>query len=179
VANVKAKEINLLKDRFSQSITGRLLNWLLKTFRIVVMVTEMIVMGAFISRFWLDARNSDLIDEIDQKRMLLEAQSKFENDFRDIQNRLSIIQKLSSSEKLKSQYIERITQNLTNDIVVTSVSFTAKEILVKGTSPSEKSISQFIVNLRAENTFANTQLTQLRAEGGEAGLLEFGIITRI
>jgi len=34
------------------------------SFRIIVIVTEIIVMGAFLSRFWLDAQNSELDSSI-------------------------------------------------------------------------------------------------------------------
>ena len=61
----KKKNINLLpKEEFDASVVGRLLRWAMGTFRIIVIITEMIVMAAFLSRFWLDAQNSDLNDEI-------------------------------------------------------------------------------------------------------------------
>ena len=61
----KNKSINLLpQEEFDASIFGRTLKWAMGTFRIIVIITEMVVMGAFLSRFWLDAQNSDLDNSI-------------------------------------------------------------------------------------------------------------------
>ena len=61
----KEPEINLLpQEEFEGSVIGRILKWGLSTFRIIVIIVEMVVMAAFLSRFWLDAKNSDLNEDI-------------------------------------------------------------------------------------------------------------------
>ena len=60
----KKQQVNLLPEKgFTSTTTGRVLTWILSTFRIIVIVTEIIVMIAFLSRFWLDAQNTDLSEE--------------------------------------------------------------------------------------------------------------------
>ena len=66
-ARKKSSRINLLpQEEFAASTLGRILAWILSTFRILVIMTELIVILAFLSRFWLDARTTDLNEEIKQ-----------------------------------------------------------------------------------------------------------------
>ena len=71
-ARKKNKEINLLpQEQFAASTTGRVLAWVLSTFRMIVILTEMIVIIAFLSRFWLDIKSNDLTDEVDNQKKIV------------------------------------------------------------------------------------------------------------
>ena len=77
-------QINLLPSRgLGSSTAGRVLSWILSTFRIIVIVTEIIVMVAFLSRFWLDAQNTDITEEMTQKQAVLAASLDFERKFKE------------------------------------------------------------------------------------------------
>ena len=79
----KKRQINLLpQEEFAASTLGRVLNWLLTTFRYIVIVTEIVVMTAFLSRFWLDAKSTDLNELIKQKQAVIAASADFEKEFR-------------------------------------------------------------------------------------------------
>lgn len=57
----QASSVNLLPyERFEFSPLGRFLVWALSTGRLVVVLTELVVIGAFLSRFWFDRKLSDL-----------------------------------------------------------------------------------------------------------------------
>ena len=84
-----SKLINLLpQEEFANSTIGRVFTWAMSTFRIIVIGMEMVVMVAFLSRFWLDAINVDLNDIIKQRSAVIAAQSYFEKAFRDLQTRV-------------------------------------------------------------------------------------------
>jgi Tfp pilus assembly protein PilN len=173
-ARKKDSRINLLpKDRFSESPLGRVLAWLLSTFRIIVIVVEMVVMLAFFSRFWLDARNSDLDDEIKTKSAQISAFASFEKQYRVLQERLKIFQALASEERVFSENINLITSLLPSDVFVTSFSLTTNEITVAGISPSERSIAQFMVNLENSNKIESVILIQVDTGEKYEGLIGF------
>lgn len=172
----KKKEINLLPvDKFAASSLGRILAWLLKTFRIIVMSVEMVVMIAFLSRFWLDAKNSDLNDEVKQKRALIEAQANFEEEFTNIQKKLYVFSKITSNQYSTVSEIDLITQNIPSEIFLENIIFSKETITINGFSPFEKSISQFMVNIENTDNFESVDLTGI--DMGETGsnLLEFSV----
>jgi len=54
-------KVNLLpKDNFEFSLVGKFLRWALTAGRVMVVLTEFVVILAFGSRFWLDKEMNDL-----------------------------------------------------------------------------------------------------------------------
>ena len=100
----KNKSINLLpQEEFDTSLLGRTLKWAMGSFRIIVILTEMVVMAAFLSRFWLDAQNSDLNDSIKTATAQIQAQSSFEKEFRGIQQKLTIFKQITGQPTASSR----------------------------------------------------------------------------
>lgn len=154
----KSKLINLLpQEEFESSITGRVLKWAMGTFRIIVIITEMVVMAAFLSRFWLDAQNSDLSNSIKTLSAAITAQSDFEKQFRATQEKLSIVKALNSDSP-PSQKIDYVAGSTPKDITLSAVNVGPKEVDIKGTAGSEVSIAQFMINLKSNSTFKNVDL---------------------
>ena len=173
----KKTGINLLpQEEFEASITGRVLHWAMTTFRYIVIVTEMIVMGAFLSRFWLDAQNSDLNDLIDIKAAQIETQSEFEKEFRNTQVRLNIFQALNK-EKRTSELMSMITTQIPDGVRLQSLSFTNQDnsAQIKGISGTEVGIAQFIANLKSNKAFKKIELNQIGSSEDNQGFIIFGI----
>jgi Tfp pilus assembly protein PilN len=171
----KNKLVNLLpQEEFDASIVGRVLKWAMGTFRIIVIVTEMIVMGAFLSRFWLDARNSDLNELIDIKSAQVMAQSDFEQEFRSIQARLKIFDDMDKNRKA-SETLTKITSKTPSDISLSTVSFQDELAQVKGVATSELSIAQFVANLSADDFFKEVSLGQVSQSEDNPSLTIFTI----
>lgn len=161
MAKKKKEAINLLpQEEFAASTLGRILAWLLSSFRMIVIATEMVVMGAFLSRFWLDAQNTDLNDAIKQKAAIIATYAQIESNFRATQKKLSIISGISQSAK-SSSLLSEATNSLPGDVNLTSFSFTSTEIQIKGDAASESSIQQFITNLANKPSFKDIALAQL------------------
>lgn len=155
------KLINLLpQEEFEASVTGRVLKWTMSTFRYIVIVTEMIVMGAFLSRFWLDAQNADLGDSLKTKTAQIQAQSDFEKTFRNFQTRLKVLAEMDKNIE-PTTVVGSIVSKLPTDVVLTSISYQDKSTALKGISGSEIGIAQFVANLRGDKTFKKITLGQI------------------
>ncbi len=172
----KEKEVNLLpQEEFEGSTLGRILKWALSTFRIMVIITEMVVMLAFLSRFWLDARSTDLNELITQKQAAIAADADFEKEFKDTQKRLRIFANLTSANKPFAETLKIITSYLPADSFLASVSFNGESFQVKGITQNEISIAQFIANLKASQKFKEVSLVGISSSEGTDGSLIFTI----
>src|SRR3972149_8966441 len=157
----KESRINLLPQKeFERSILGRTLKWALSSFRIIVIATEMVVMGAFLSRFWLDARNSDLNDSIVQKRAVIESFGEVEKSFRNFQTQIDVFAKVTALTPA-SDYINLVTSLAPPDVTLSSISNSENSIQIVGSSVSEQNVSQFIKNISAETRFKNVSLSKI------------------
>ncbi len=158
----KKKYINLLpQEEFESSTLGRVLHWAMGTFRIIVIVTEMIVMAAFLSRFWLDAQNSSLSDSIKIATSQIQVQSEFEKNFRQTQSKLAIFKALTTGAR-GSDRAEFIALKNPNGIVLTSVNIKESSAIVKGAADGESNVVQLISNLKNEkDTIKSVDLDSL------------------
>ncbi|MBI3443169.1 PilN domain-containing protein [Candidatus Woesebacteria bacterium] len=153
----------LPQKEFIESTFGRVLTWTLSSFRIIVIITELVVVIAFLSRFWLDAKITDLNDEVKQKQAIIASFSSIETKFRLTQQKLKIFSTLSANEKQVSNILSAVTSNLPPDIILTSFSISEKKARIEGQSFTEQSIFQFITNIENANLFEKVSL-------GEASL---------
>ena len=161
----KKTEINLLPaDKFAVSAFGRILNWLLSTFRFITIVVELLVMTAFLSRFWLDARNSDLSDEMEQKVALLASAQEFEQEFNAVKEKINIYTSISASEDSVLTALKKIPTILPEGITLDSLSLAADGTRLSGSAQTEEQISQFLVNLGSIKEYENPLLTQVSVD---------------
>lgn len=172
-------KINLLPTEiFQSSVLGRVLKWALTSFRVMVIVCELVVMAAFLSRFWLDARNSDLNEEINVAKAQVSAYKEIENKTRDLQKRLLIAKELYSDKKMTDMVTE-INRFIPPDVFLNSVSLVDGIIQIKATSFSEYSAVQFIVNLESSEMFDEVSLGQMSSSIENENLITFTLKTKL
>lgn len=178
---VKQKTINLIpQDEFESSMMGRVLKWALSSFRVMVIATELIVMSAFLSRFWLDARNSDLNEELEIAKAQVGAYTEIETAFRQNQQKLEILKQLYSESKL-SETVNVFSKLIPADITLNSISIVEGLLQLRAGAFSENSIAQFIVNLeknlsaQAGANFNNINLSQVSSSTDNSNLTLFTI----
>lgn len=157
---------------------GRVLKWALTTFRVIVILCEMIVMGAFLSRFWLDARISDLNDEINTTKAQVIAYKDTEDQFRLMQKKLSIAKQLYSQPKSSSS-LESVANFLPTDVFLNSLSVLDNSAQIKASAFSEKSIFQYIVNLESSGAFESVSLGQASTNQDDATLITFSLTAKL
>lgn len=171
----KAKQINLLpQEEFESSTLGRILKWVMTTFRYIVILTEMIVMGAFLSRFWLDAQNADLSDSMKAKSAQIDSQASFEQNFRKLQSQLAIFKSLDSGDKTTSIFT-KIAQKVPSEVLLQNVSIQDEKIQVKAIASNEVGVAQFVSNLKADKFFKKTTLGQTSSQETNQFLTVFSV----
>jgi Tfp pilus assembly protein PilN len=175
IGMAKNKSINLLpQEEFETSTLGRILRWAMGTFRIIVIITEMVVMGAFLSRFWLDARNSDLSDSIKIASSQIQVQSDFEKKFRLIQTKLDVFKQISLNVKA-SDRVQSISSKTPAQIVISSIVTNETSTEIKGDAGSEADIAQFISNLKSNSGIKKIDLNSINSSENNEALMSFQI----
>lgn len=160
----KKNKINLLpQEEFETSTFGRILKWALSSFRIMVIITELVVMAAFLSRFWLDARNSDLNDELNTTKAQILAYSDIESATRLNQRKIAIAKSLYTQKNI-SEIIENISKLIPSDISLSSISINDNALTLKALSLSERSIMQFLINLDNSSDLTDVNLSQVSSD---------------
>ncbi len=171
-------QINLLPEaNFEDTTTGRILSWILSTFRIIVIVTELIVMVAFLSRFWLDAQNTDLNDEIERNVAVLNSSKNFEKEFENIQKRLRVFSELTENQGIYTDALHELVSYLPPDLYLTTVTFKGDSFFIEGSTSNEISIQQLMVNLLSTEKFSEISLSELATDTKDTNLINFKLDT--
>lgn len=138
------KDINLLpREDFEKQPLGRFLIWALNVGRWIVIVIELIVILAFLSRFKLDRDLADLHESIRAKQQIIQGYAPFEKDFRLFQERLVLADKLSRNQLGATRLLDEISQATPTDVALTNLSYVDGEIKIVGSALSEKGLKSF------------------------------------
>lgn len=148
------KEISLLPESENpRSFGARFFKWITTTGRVTIILTELIVISVFISRFWLDRKNSDLSEISRQKQAILESTVPFETEFIQLQQRLAYIKGFYSNQPEYNKQINSLISSTPEDLFYDSISVSRdeKEKLITINTGliafREESIVSFITNL--------------------------------
>lgn len=76
--------INLLRDK-EKPLLDRFVAWALSVGRSIVILTEIVALAAFIYRFSIDRKLSDLNDDIKQKQLIVGQLTSLEDEYRNLQ----------------------------------------------------------------------------------------------
>lgn len=177
MAAPKKREINLLKYKhFEDTLAGKVLAWVLSAGRVIVIITEIIVIAAFLSRFWLDRNLADLNEQNAALKAQVEAFSSFEKEFRSAQERLSLYKNLSAAQAKYSQIIKEVTSLLPTDVLLTNISITGDAVNITGKAISENGLAGFINAAGRAKTVKDIKLADLSLETKEQQLINFSLV---
>ena len=147
------KDISLLpKEEDLTSTSARILRWATTVGRYVIVFTELIVILAFISRFWLDRQNADLSELIRQQKAILESTQGFEKDFSLLRQRLNRIKVFYAGQPEYDQNIISLVKSTPPQIIYNNLTLTRNQdnqvtINASLSSLNEQAIVEFITNL--------------------------------
>lgn len=171
-----AININLIEHKnLDNTPLGNLLRWSLTYGRYIIVCTEIVVLLAFIWRFSLDRTITDLSEEIDQKIAIIEANAVFENQFRNLQQRIVEIGKLSQNQNLGAIIIRHLEQITPSGIQFASLNYDGKKINIQASAASSVSLKIFLKNLKSSEYLTNINLVGLNKSNTGKGETIFQI----
>lgn len=162
-----AKEIriNLLGSQdLSHTPWGRLVEWATTYGRYIMITTEIVVLLAFISRFSLDRKNTDLTEELRQKQAIIEANLEFERDIKSIQAHLTTAKTLLSTQAQPVEMVSTIESLIPADVYLTSIDISRDKIGISATAGTTQGFAQFLSNLQSITKIQNVMLGDIRRE---------------
>lgn len=152
--------INLAKNR-GESPIDRIIAFALTTGRVVVILTEVIALGAFLYRFTLDQTLSRLHNDITQEVAIVKLFKNNETTFRSIQARLALAKTLGQQGSDLPQYLSDIMTFASPDVTITTIALASDGIRMEATTQSVTSLSTFVDKLKTYAPIASVSLNQI------------------
>lgn len=161
----KTPTINLLqREDLEHTPIGRITTWAVTYGRYIMIGTEIVVLLAFISRFSLDRKLTDLKEEIGQKQLILQANLPFERDLKLLQDKLAAVKTLLNNQ---NQPIDRVTlfQSLIpQGVYLESYDASQDKVTIAAVAGSTESFTQFLVNLQATPEITNVDVGDIKKQ---------------
>lgn len=143
-------QINLLpKDSFGFSTLGKFLSWAMTSGRVMVVLTEFVVLLSFGSRFYFDKKLNDLTETIDQKIAQIEAYGEVESEMRTLLAKQSPVNEyLTKNIKFAKKY-DDLTRVIPLGVKLDKVFFDQNTMRINGKASSELGFAQLLGKLKS------------------------------
>lgn len=172
--------INLLPNEdLDKTSTGRFLKWALSVGRYIVIFTELVVLIAFGSRFWLDRTLNDLHESIIQKQAIIKSAKDLEQQSRSIQMRLHEAGGILSSNLAVEDILKLLGKITPTDIIFENMVITKTQVNISASTLSELSLSVFIYNLRNSKIFNDISLDNVEKNKKQQGEISFSLSAKL
>jgi Tfp pilus assembly protein PilN len=157
--------INLIGDsEMDHTPLGRIVSWAVTYGRYIMIGTEIVVLLAFISRFSLDRKLTDLKEEISQKQDIIEANTSFENDVRLLQSKLAAIKTLSAIPINSLDTLTVFQSLMPSGVYLQSFDLSKDTLTIQAIAGSTFAFSQFIANLQATKSLTAIDISEMKRD---------------
>lgn len=157
-----------LSGKSREKISDIFLKWAVNVGKIIIIGTELLALGAFSYRFYIDRKIIDLHDEISKEEILIKSQGENEKQYRVLQEKLASIKTITDGTKTKVSILQSILSGKKNTYFTTkNLSINQNTIVVEGTAFSIFSINNFIEEVKKDPMVVAINLDEIEsvAEG--------------
>jgi len=162
--SARGKPLNLLpKSELERTTWGRVLKWALSGGRYIVILTEMVVIVAFLSRFKLDQDMSDLGERINGKKNVLEVQTTTEIKFRKIQDKLNLAKEIKSERIIKEGIFLALEADVPPGVRLQNLKIENNIISFSAKANSEADLTEFLRRSSLDAKWREIELSSITA----------------
>jgi hypothetical protein len=153
--------INLGK-RNEQTTVSLFYKWVINTGKIIILGVEMLTLIALGYRFIIDRQIVDLNDQINKAQLFVNAQSKKENLYRNLQERINEIGKAEAATSTKVGFLKRLTSELnSSDFLTNTLDISDLAVGIEGQTYSIFSLNALIDTLKNDPDVISISIDQL------------------
>ena len=151
---------------------GRGLKWALSAGRYIVMFTELIVVLSFVTRFYLDRQVTDLNRDIFQKEAVIGSYGDFEQEVRDVQERLDQYQQIEQEGNIVDTF-PSLAEVIPSGVELEELVIYPEKVALKGAVSSQKSLNVLINNLQISKDFHSIVVSNIESESSQSSGFSF------
>lgn len=137
------QSINLVKNK-QIPLFDKFMNWALTVGRLIVILTEIVAVLAFVYRFSLDEKLVDLHSAIKQKQSLVLLLKQDENKYRNLQDRIVLASDLMEKNAKTNKIVLDIVGLTPQGARIDNLTFNKDKLTINASINSVSSLTDFI-----------------------------------
>lgn len=161
------QSINLVKDR-KPHLLDQFIGWAVTIGRALVIVTELVALGAFLYRFGQDRQLVDLHDKIAQEQNIVNFLKKNELTYRNLQTRLDLANTIILNQTQVSKTFQDILNLIPGDMTIKTITFAPDTMKIDASVGSVTSLSGFVDALKTYPTIDNVSIDKIETKTASA-----------
>lgn len=165
--------LNLMPaDELENRPGGKFLRWALGWGKKIVILTEFVVILAFLSRFWLDTTVADQVEKINLKRGIVQASLDLETKFRLATKRLDQAKGIETKVS-QIKVFDLSKEMIPAELVVNQISVTNGVVSFAGSGP-ESTVGKLVETYKTSKYFDNVSVERVTSKNTVSGV-EFAL----
>ncbi len=170
------KSINLLpKDSFESSTLGVILEWALVFGKWAVILTQLVVMGAFFWRFALDRELTDLRKSITKNVAVVKSYEQVERDYILAQKQVDEAKKILNSQKIITQTLSDLQQITTNEIWYDRITLSPTNMSLTAYAANLVSFGRYLTAVQNNKKFSSIRVGKLESSATKGAQIQFDL----
>jgi Tfp pilus assembly protein PilN len=166
--------INLLGSK--NKTLDLVVSWALTIGRVLVIVVELVALGAFLYRFSLDNQLQDLTTKIKQEQAIVVYQKNSESNYRNLQDRLTLISSVSKDSENNLKIFKDIVALSPGGFTFKILNLAEGKAQLEANVNSVTALSSFIEKLKAYPLIDSVSLDKIQNDTSN-GTITVGIST--
>jgi Tfp pilus assembly protein PilN len=158
--------INLLENK--NKTLDLIVSWALTIGRALVILVELVALGAFLYRFSLDNQLQDLRTKVKQEQAIVAYQSASESKYRNLQDRLALISSVSKASTQNLKVFKDIVALTPSGVTYTTLDLSPTQAQIAATVNSVTALSDFIDKLKAYPAIDSVSLDKIQNDTAKA-----------
>lgn len=156
----KSASINLLKSSKNE-IFEKFIDWALTIGRLLVIITEIVALSAFIYRFTLDRQLIDLHGKIKQEEAIVSFFKKNEDAYRNLQDRLKIASTYSAMSQNKLKISQDVISRAPKGMTFNEITVSDNVININANFQLVSSLKAFVDSLKNYKPVKSVSINQI------------------
>ena len=174
------KSINLLpRDSFENSSLGIVLEWALVFGKWAVILTQLIVMGAFLWRFTLDRSLTDLRKSIAKDVAIIKSYEQVERDYVIAQKQVKTAKAALRTQTQILDFFAELAKITPPDVWYEKVSMTPDSINLTAYAGSLPGFGQYLNAIQKSPKFDRVRLGKLETSTTKGASMQFDIAANV
>lgn len=170
------RSINLLpRDPFENSTIGVILEWALVFGKWSVIVTQLVVMGAFLWRFALDRELTDLRKAIARDIAVIKSYEQVERDYVLAQKQLAQAKIALSSQTLVLKTVSEIERITPSEVWYERINLTPTTLSLSAYAASLNGFGQFLTQIQSDPQFSGIKIGKIESSTTKGAQMQFDV----
>ena len=170
------RSINLLPhDSFEGSTLGIVLEWALVFGKWAVIVTQLIVMGAFLYRFTLDRTLTDLHKAVAKDVAMIKSYDQVERDYVLAQKQIAQAKIALNSQDVTLRAINEVARITPMDVWYDRVMLTPSNVSMTAYASSLSGFGQFLTAAQNSGVFRSVRVAKIESSATAQAQMQFEV----